>query len=136
MTISIVIKTRNLLDRFAAKAVVAGCGADLLDDLAECIVALAGDDRAAGVDPGGDVAVSVIGGEVRDWGSDAGEGFHHNQTADSSCTLERLGKIESPGLAGDPVAAIVLQLDVPTVREEVGGVGEAGDGFDTFGAAT
>lgn len=108
----------------------------MLDDVAVGVIALAGHHGAAGVDPGGDVAVAVVGGEVRDGGGSAGrELLHHDETADSACALGAAAEIESPGVAAAPSAAVVLEFHVPAVGEEPGGGGDAGDGFHPFRAA-
>jgi hypothetical protein len=57
-----------LIRGLGGEAVVAGGGAGLFDDVAVGVVALAGGDGARGVDPGGDVAVSVVAREIGDWG--------------------------------------------------------------------
>ena len=111
---------------FGGEAVVAGGGAGLVDDVAEGVVALAGGDGAVAVHPGGDVAVAVVGGEVRDGGEGAGrEVFGHDEAADSACGLHGrtgaggTGHVHAPGEAADVGGAVVFEFDVPSVVEIV-----------------
>lgn len=65
------METRDFLDGLGTEAVVGWGSVGLLNDVAEGIVALAGNDGARGVDPSGYVAVAIVGGEAGDWFSAA-----------------------------------------------------------------
>ncbi len=81
----------------------------LLDDVAVGVVALAGYGGGGGVEPGGDVAVAVVGGDVGGGGAgDGGEGFDHEEAADSAGALQAAGEVEAPRVAFGVARAVVL----------------------------
>ena len=107
----------------------------MLDDVAEGVVALAGYDGAARIDPGGDVAVAVIGGEV---GQDAGacEIFHHDEATYATGSLQAAAEVHAPGHSLGRCGAVVLEFHVPAVGEEPGGGGDSADCLAAAGAAS